>query len=145
MKVLSLKASSSPPFPPLANSRTISTGDSMADSIEQLFTHKAVDKGDDVTLSCKYETSDPSTYLHWYKQQPKSKPVFLLYINLFGGKTNLMPPRLDVEVDKTNKKVDLIISSAAVSDSDLYYCALKPTVTGNPAALYKNLHTVLLH
>ncbi|KAI5086833.1 hypothetical protein C0J45_23232, partial [Silurus meridionalis] len=111
-------------------------------SIKPLFTHKAVDEGDDVTLSCNYETSDTGPVLHWYRQQPKSKPVFLLYIDLFGGKTKPMPPRLDAEVDKTNKEVDLIISSAAVSDSDLYYCALRPTVTGNPAALYKNLYTL---
>ncbi|KAI5607373.1 hypothetical protein C0J50_9948, partial [Silurus asotus] len=119
--------------------------DSIADSIEPLFTHKSVDEGDDVTLSCKYETSNTGPDLHWYRQQPKSKPVFLLYIDLFGGKTNPMPPHLDAEVNKTNKEVDLIISSAAVSDSDLYYCALVPTVTGNPAALYKNPDTVLLH
>ncbi|KAI5607938.1 hypothetical protein C0J50_6959, partial [Silurus asotus] len=105
----------------------------------------SVDEGDDVTLSCKYETSNTGTILHWYRQQPKSNPVFLLYINLFGGKTNPIPPRLDAEVDKTNKEVDLIISSAAVSDSDLYYCALRPTVTGNPAALYKNLYTCILN
>ncbi|KAI5607853.1 hypothetical protein C0J50_9774 [Silurus asotus] len=123
----------------------LSLGDSIADSIEPLFTDKSVDEGDDVTLSCKYETSSTTPYLHWYRQQPKSKPVFLLYIDLFGGKTNPMPPHLDAEVNKTNKEVDLIISSAAVSDSDLYYCALVPTVTGNPAALYKNPDTVLLH
>ncbi|KAI5615845.1 hypothetical protein C0J50_10731, partial [Silurus asotus] len=112
------------------------TGDSMGDSIEPLSTHKAVDEGDDVTLSCNYETSNTGTVPHWYRQQPKSKSVFFLYIDLFGGKTKPMPPRLDAEVDKTNKTVDLIISSAAVSDSDLYYCALLPTVIENPAALY---------
>ncbi|KAI5611088.1 hypothetical protein C0J50_11898 [Silurus asotus] len=120
----------------------MSLGDSMADSIETLSPHKAVDEGDDVTLSCKYETSDTNPYLHWYRQQPKSKPVFLLLINPSGFKTNPMPPRLDAKVDKTNKEVVLIISSAAVSDFALYYCALRPTVTGNPAALYKNLYTV---
>ncbi|KAI5085355.1 hypothetical protein C0J45_23775, partial [Silurus meridionalis] len=124
---------------PAALYKNLDTGDSMADSIESLSTHKAVDEGDDVTLSCRYETSDTTPYLHWYRQQPKSKPVFLLYINPSGFKTNPMPPRLDAEVDKNNKQVDLIISSAAVSDSALYYCALSPTVTGNPAALYKNL------
>ncbi|KAK3518379.1 hypothetical protein QTP86_018493, partial [Hemibagrus guttatus] len=31
--------------------------DSMADSIEPLFTHKVVDEGDNVTLSCKYKPS----------------------------------------------------------------------------------------
>ncbi|KAI5085983.1 hypothetical protein C0J45_24150, partial [Silurus meridionalis] len=114
------------------------TGDSMADSIKPSSTHKAVDESENVTLSCKYKTSDPSPYLHWYRQQPKSNPVFLLLINPSGFKTNPMPPRLDVEDNKSNKQVDLIISSAAVSDSALYYCALAPTVTRNPAALYKN-------
>ncbi|KAK3505955.1 hypothetical protein QTP70_018983, partial [Hemibagrus guttatus] len=32
-------------------------GDSMADSIKPLFTHKVVEEGDDVTLSCRYETT----------------------------------------------------------------------------------------
>ncbi|KAI5086026.1 hypothetical protein C0J45_23511, partial [Silurus meridionalis] len=97
----------------------------------------AVDEGDNITLSCRYEISDTNTYLHWYRQQPKSKPVFLLYIHQSTKFKSDIPLRLDVGVDK-NKKVDLIISSAAVSDSALYYCALQPTVTGNPAALYKN-------
>ncbi|KAI5613893.1 hypothetical protein C0J50_11245, partial [Silurus asotus] len=117
--------------------------DSMADSIETLLTHKVADEGDIVALSCKYKPtySSQTNYLHWYRQHPKSKPVFLLYIDdTTGGKSDTKP-RLDVKVDKNNKTVDLIISSAAVSDSALYYCALAPTVTGNPAALYKNLHT----
>ncbi|KAK3566553.1 hypothetical protein QTP86_000616 [Hemibagrus guttatus] len=38
--------------------------DSMADSIKPLFTHKAVDEGDDVTLSCRYKLSDVSVTLH---------------------------------------------------------------------------------
>ncbi|KAI5606410.1 hypothetical protein C0J50_12534 [Silurus asotus] len=120
-------------------------GDSRADSIEPVLTHKVENEGDDVTLSCKYKpTTSTGNYLHWYKQHPKSNPKFLLYIyDTTGGKSDLIPPCLDVKVDKTNKQVNLIISSAAVSDSDLYYCALAPTVTGNPAALYKNLHPVM--
>ncbi|KAI5614534.1 hypothetical protein C0J50_11153 [Silurus asotus] len=113
-------------------------GDSMADSVERIFTQKAVDEGETVTLTCRYNISDPNTYLHWYRQHPKSKPVFLLYIHQSTKFKSDIPPCLDVDVDKNKKRVDLIISSAAVSDSDLYYCALAPTVTGNPAALYKN-------
>ncbi|KAI5085937.1 hypothetical protein C0J45_23544, partial [Silurus meridionalis] len=121
------------------------TGDSMEDSINPRFTHEVVNEGDDVTLSCNYSTSATSSYLHWYRQHPKSNHEFLLYIyDLSGDKSVSIPPRLDVKVDKNNKTVDLIISSAAVSDSDLYYCALAPTMTGNPAALYKNLGTVWL-
>ncbi|KAI5086316.1 hypothetical protein C0J45_24045, partial [Silurus meridionalis] len=98
------------------------TGDSMGDSINPRFTHEVVNEGDDVTLSCNYSTSATYSYLHWYRQHLRSNPEFLLYIHdLSGGKSNSIPPRLDVKVDKNNKEVDLIISSAAVSDSDLYY------------------------
>ncbi|KAI5613820.1 hypothetical protein C0J50_11288 [Silurus asotus] len=124
------------------------TGDSRADSIKTLFTHKVVDEGDDVTLSCKYKptTSTKSDYLHWHIQHPQSKPEFLLYISQRGDLSPDKPPRMTAEIDDgENKQVNLIISSAAVSDSALYYCALVPTVTGNPAALYKNPDTVLLY
>ncbi|KAI5627837.1 hypothetical protein C0J50_10662 [Silurus asotus] len=121
------------------------TCDSRADSIKTLFPNKVVEEGDDVTLSCKYKPTTYATdyYLHWYRQHPKSKPEFLFYISdSTGHKSDSISSRLDVKVAKNNKRVDLIISSAAVSDSDLYYCALAPTVTGNPAALYKNPDTV---
>ncbi|KAI5615032.1 hypothetical protein C0J50_8835 [Silurus asotus] len=122
----------------------LSVGDYMADSIETLFTHKAVDEGDDVTLSCRYEiTTGTTNNLHWYKQYSKSKPEFLLNIMQTGTLVSNKPERMDAKI--RGDKVDLIISSAAVSDSDLYYCALVPTVTENPAALYKNLQTVMLY
>ncbi|KAK3505852.1 hypothetical protein QTP70_019479 [Hemibagrus guttatus] len=126
-------------------STSSNASDSMADSIKPLFTHKAVDEGDDVTLSCRYKLSGVSVTLHWYRQYPTSNPEFLLYIDTSGFKSDPIPPRLNANVDKNMQQVDLIISSAAVSDSALYYCALAPTVTGNPAALYKNLDTVLLY
>ncbi|KAK3521099.1 hypothetical protein QTP86_015142 [Hemibagrus guttatus] len=120
------------------------TSDSMADPIKPLFTHKVVDEGDDVTLSCSYKDfSGTVQNLQWYRQYPKSKPDFLLYIFENGDLSANIPPRMSAKVK--DKQVDLIISSAAVSDSALYYCALAPTVTGNPAALYKNFHTVLLY
>ncbi len=48
-------------------------------------------------------------------------------------------PRLDGEISMKDKRVDLIISSAEVTDSAVYYCALRPTVTENTTPLYKNL------
>ncbi|KAK3506122.1 hypothetical protein QTP70_018017, partial [Hemibagrus guttatus] len=123
----------------------LSLGDSMADSIKPLLTHKVVDEGDDVTLSCKYETNSLITnnFLHWYRQCQNSKPEFLLYIYQNGDLGPNIPPRMSAKNE--DKQVDLIICSAAVSDSALYYCALVPTVRGNPAALYKNFQTVLLY
>lgn len=44
-------------------------------------------------------------------------------------------PQLYISIDKsdqTRKKVDLLISPASMTDSAVYYCALRPTVTGNP-------------
>ncbi|KAI5086041.1 hypothetical protein C0J45_24123, partial [Silurus meridionalis] len=115
-------------------------------SIKPEETTLSVTEGSNTTLSYTYTGSAYS--LHWYQQKPGSKPEFLLLIDETSEHvTEAQPPnpRLSIKLDKTNKQVDLIISSAAVSDSDLYYCALVPTVTGNPAALYKNLNTVLLY
>ncbi|KAK3506017.1 hypothetical protein QTP70_018537 [Hemibagrus guttatus] len=140
---LSLGDSMADSIETLFTHKVVDEGDSMADSIEPLFTHKVVDEGDNVTLSCKYKTSRTSDDLHWYRQYPKSKPEFLLYVIQSGTAISNTDPRISAKAD--DKQVDLIISSAAVSDSALYYCALQPTVTGNPAALYKNFHTVLLY
>uniref|UniRef100_A0AAY5ESS9 Ig-like domain-containing protein n=1 Tax=Electrophorus electricus TaxID=8005 RepID=A0AAY5ESS9_ELEEL len=62
------------------------------------------------------------TNLHWYQQYPQSKPEFLLYIFPSGTKKSDLPG-VSVRVDKDQSRVDLLISSAAVSDSALYYCS----------------------
>ncbi|CAB1326123.1 unnamed protein product [Coregonus sp. 'balchen'] len=46
-------------------------------------------------------------------------------------------PHLTVKLNKEKTRVDLEISSSEVTDSALYYCALTPTVTGNPETLQK--------
>ncbi|KAI4880750.1 hypothetical protein NFI96_003000 [Prochilodus magdalenae] len=97
-------------------------------------------EGQTVTLSCRYEYSGTNAaYLHWYRQYPGSRPEFLLLkYERSTAVTHAVPrfPRLDV--NNSNNVVNLEISSAAVSDSVLYYCALAPTVTGNPDTLYRN-------
>uniref|UniRef100_A0A3B4D8N0 Ig-like domain-containing protein n=1 Tax=Pygocentrus nattereri TaxID=42514 RepID=A0A3B4D8N0_PYGNA len=83
-----------------------------------------VSEGDNVTLSCNYSTTNFGDAIQWYRQFPKSRPEFLLYIYIQGTKSDPLPPRMSAEMDKDNKRVDLLISSAAVSDYALYYCAL---------------------
>ncbi|KAI4880751.1 hypothetical protein NFI96_003001 [Prochilodus magdalenae] len=57
----------------------------------------------------------------------------------FVTKAEKLDAQMSIKIHKEEKKkVDLKISSAAVSDSVLYYCALEPTVTGNPDTLYRN-------
>ncbi len=90
-----------------------------------------------MTLSCNYSlTSGTGVTIQWYRQYPQAKPEFLLLVNEYSSKTE-SELRLYSEAKKEIKRVDLVISSAAVSDSALYYCALQPTVTGNTRTLNK--------
>uniref|UniRef100_A0A8K9UN40 Ig-like domain-containing protein n=1 Tax=Oncorhynchus mykiss TaxID=8022 RepID=A0A8K9UN40_ONCMY len=84
-----------------------------------------------VQLSCNYTSG---VTVQWYQQHPKSAPK-LLVMEHMTAKT----PGFSLNHDKKAKRVDLEISSAEVTDSALYYCALQSTVTGNPETLYKNL------
>ncbi|KAM3603661.1 uncharacterized protein V6R79_000256 [Siganus canaliculatus] len=88
-------------------------------------------EGENVTLSCRYSVT--VNYLYWYRQKPGSSPQLLMseYSEKRDG--------LSFIHQKERKEFHLEISSAAVSDSAVYYCAVKPTVTGNTKTLYKNL------
>ncbi|KTF72902.1 hypothetical protein cypCar_00044970 [Cyprinus carpio] len=98
------------------------------------------EEGSNVTLSCSFTDSSTTDYLHWYRQYGRSKPEFivLMYDTANDAQESDVDPRFSVNIPKRGH-VDLKISSAAVSDSALYYCALAPTVTGNTRTLYKNL------
>ncbi len=116
-------------------------GGSFANVITPVQTEVYKKEGENVTLSCSY--SSAST-LQWYRQYPGSAPEFLLLILQATGKVSQMSeiverdPRFSGKVNIEKTHVDLEISSATVTDSALYYCALKPTVTGNTRTLYKN-------
>uniref|UniRef100_A0A3P9L375 Ig-like domain-containing protein n=1 Tax=Oryzias latipes TaxID=8090 RepID=A0A3P9L375_ORYLA len=95
-------------------------------------------EGDSFTLNCTFETIDKSAYLFWYKQEVNRKPPeFLVSHSSSGTKGNEKVKELKIQVE--NKQINLKISSAAVTDSAVYYCAVEPTVTGNNKTLYKNL------
>ncbi|KAI5623660.1 hypothetical protein C0J50_16771, partial [Silurus asotus] len=93
-------------------------------SIKPDQTHVFSTEGSNITLSCTYTGTVWS--LQWYQQKPGSRPEFLLLINDASGLvTEAQPPypQFSIKNSKTGeKKVDLHISSAAVSDSALYYC-----------------------
>ena len=98
------------------------------------------------SVSLSYTLSKIATgsdYFFWYRQYPGEPPQFLLYISGFGinrtAESLGSDKRFSTELTEEKTGVDLTISSAAVTDSALYYCALRPTVTGNTDSLYKNL------
>jgi len=93
-------------------------------------------------LSCSYTSTGVTEYLFWYRQNGRSNPEFLVSTHSAakGAEVSDVDSRLSVKVTKGEQiHVDLEISSAEVSDSAVYYCALRPTVTGNTRTLYKNL------
>uniref|UniRef100_A0A8C2ZSQ9 Immunoglobulin V-set domain-containing protein n=1 Tax=Cyclopterus lumpus TaxID=8103 RepID=A0A8C2ZSQ9_CYCLU len=90
-----------------------------------------------VTLSYKYsKQSTGSDYFFWYRQHPGKPPEFLISHLASGGILRSPTSGLEIEVDQS--RILMNISSAAVTDSAVYYCALRPTVTGNTQSLYKN-------
>ncbi|KAL0152154.1 hypothetical protein M9458_052585 [Cirrhinus mrigala] len=110
--------------------------------IEPHATDVGADEGQKATLSCSYSSPGGTDYLFWYRQYGRSEPEFLVTTYSTDTETVVsdVDSRFSVKVTKNKKiHVDLEISSAAVSDSALYYCALRPTVTGNTRALYKNI------
>ena len=85
-----------------------------------------------VTLSCNYSSA---TILQWYRQHSGSTPTFLMTVYSDEDQKYEKDGRISGRLNK----VFLEISSTRASDSALYYCALQPTVTEHPAALYKNI------
>jgi len=84
-----------------------------------------------VTLSCNYSTTGVTVNsLQWYRQYLRAKPEFLLLVTEYSSKSE-PDLRLYSKATKEIKRVALEISSAEVSDSAVYYCAVVPTVTGN--------------
>ena len=90
-------------------------------------------------LSCDYTVS--AFTLLWYRQYPRSAPEFLvLTANTAGDDLRSdVDHRISVRVNEEKTRLSLQISSVQVSDSALYYCALRPTVTQNHSLPHKNL------
>uniref|UniRef100_A0AAQ5ZE56 Ig-like domain-containing protein n=1 Tax=Amphiprion ocellaris TaxID=80972 RepID=A0AAQ5ZE56_AMPOC len=94
-------------------------------------------EGSTVTLTYKYSKAAAiDDYFFWYRQHPGKPPELLLY---HYGTQNETTAGLSAAVSDDKKQISMKISSAAVSDSAVYYCAVRPTVTGNSKTLYKNL------
>lgn len=114
--------------------------ESRGDSVIQLEGQVTATEGESVTLHCKFETTDPSPYLFWYKQEVKGFPKYVLMRLKYGSGDNVteFKERFDAALDSSS--FPLSIQRLQLSDSAVYYCALRHTViTGHTAPVQKHI------
>uniref|UniRef100_A0A8C2I6V9 T-cell receptor alpha/delta variable 30.0.1 n=1 Tax=Cyprinus carpio TaxID=7962 RepID=A0A8C2I6V9_CYPCA len=101
------------------------------DSLESVDQNSSVQtdvEGKSVTINCRYETSDPSPYLFWYQQKMNGIPKYMMTIIATNvQKDKEFKERFNANHEKSSKSVPLMIEDVHVSDSAVYYCALRPT------------------
>ncbi|XP_039510551.1 uncharacterized protein LOC120465044 [Pimephales promelas] len=81
-------------------------------------------EGESVKLSCTYDTTSNNIWLYWFRQYPNREPQYLLYK---GARSYSGEDKTDERFQSTTSQTstELTINSATLSDSALYYCALR--------------------
>uniref|UniRef100_A0A8C6TIC9 Ig-like domain-containing protein n=1 Tax=Neogobius melanostomus TaxID=47308 RepID=A0A8C6TIC9_9GOBI len=106
------------------------------DTVTQPEGDASVFKGHTATINCTFETTDRTPYLFWYKQEGHGVPQYMMrkMKSSSGWTKALKSTEFDesrFEFEAEGNSVYLQIQDVSVSDSAVYYCALRPTVTGN--------------
>uniref|UniRef100_A0A8C1UB04 T-cell receptor alpha/delta variable 23.1.4 n=1 Tax=Cyprinus carpio TaxID=7962 RepID=A0A8C1UB04_CYPCA len=82
-------------------------------------------EGKSVTLSCSYDASSRYVVLLWYRQYHNTEPQYLIwkYARSYSGTGTPADRRFQSTTSETS--TELIITGVTLSDSALYYCALR--------------------
>ncbi|KAI4799806.1 hypothetical protein KUCAC02_016635 [Chaenocephalus aceratus] len=107
------------------------------DNVLQPEAEKTATRGEAVTLGCHYNTTSSNDYLFWYKQHGDNSPTFILSRFKIGTGTTEDEDRFSSTLDSSLRSVPLKIQKLQLSDSAVYYCALRPTVTGNTKVAFQ--------
>uniref|UniRef100_A0A8C1AVU3 Ig-like domain-containing protein n=2 Tax=Cyprinus carpio TaxID=7962 RepID=A0A8C1AVU3_CYPCA len=75
-----------------------------------------IKEDENVALSCSY-TSSGYAYLYWYRQYPNKELQYLVYSSQSSSGRFRMT--------RSQTSTDLTITGVTLSDSALYYCALR--------------------
>ena len=98
------------------------TGSSVAQIVTQDQPYISSPVGEIVTLSCRYETTQSSYNIFWYKQLPSGEIIHL--IGLGSSRQNARYGRYSVNFKSSRKSISLTISDLELEDSAKYFCAL---------------------
>uniref|UniRef100_A0A674BDY8 T-cell receptor alpha/delta variable 31.0 n=1 Tax=Salmo trutta TaxID=8032 RepID=A0A674BDY8_SALTR len=100
------------------------------EALDQQSGHVTALEGGLVTLSCNYTTSSPSPDLFWYIQLTRDSPQYVLRRDRYseGSNSDKFKKRFDSRLNFTSSSVPLTIQKLQLSDSAVYYCALRSTV-----------------
>uniref|UniRef100_A0A9J7XX05 T-cell receptor alpha/delta variable 26.0 n=2 Tax=Cyprinus carpio TaxID=7962 RepID=A0A9J7XX05_CYPCA len=82
-------------------------------------------EGESVTLSCTYDTSSTYAMLYWYRQFPNREPQYLLRKGARSWSNSEDIPDRRFQSITSESSTELTIDSVTLSDSALYYCALR--------------------
>uniref|UniRef100_A0A8C9XTG7 Ig-like domain-containing protein n=1 Tax=Sander lucioperca TaxID=283035 RepID=A0A8C9XTG7_SANLU len=82
-------------------------------------------EGETVTLDCTFETTYPGPSLFWYKQEVNDFPKMML--QRYSVKTDDSEAQERIDATIKDESVPLKIQKLQLSDSAVYYCALRPT------------------
>uniref|UniRef100_A0A3B3Y6E7 Immunoglobulin V-set domain-containing protein n=1 Tax=Poecilia mexicana TaxID=48701 RepID=A0A3B3Y6E7_9TELE len=96
-------------------------------------------EGSSATVSYNYSKAAVyDDYFFWYRQYPGEPPEFLISHSGTGAPMSTSLPGFSFNVSDDKTRMDLLISSAAVTDSAVYYCALAslPVKPLKPAELH---------
>uniref|UniRef100_A0A3P8ZU49 Ig-like domain-containing protein n=1 Tax=Esox lucius TaxID=8010 RepID=A0A3P8ZU49_ESOLU len=113
------------------------------DSVTQPTGDVITTEGGPVTLGCTFNSQVANSYLFWYKQGANDHPKYMLMRfkvgTTPGDNAADFKDRFHADVDANANSVPLRIQDLQLTDSAVYYCALKPTVTtGYTTPLHKH-------
>ena len=90
-------------------------------------TEKNSKETETVKLSCSYSASSDNVLLYWYRQYPNKEPQYLLRKGARSWSDNSYAHTSDPRFQSTTSQTstELTITDVRLSDSALYYCALR--------------------
>uniref|UniRef100_A0A8C1LX31 Ig-like domain-containing protein n=1 Tax=Cyprinus carpio TaxID=7962 RepID=A0A8C1LX31_CYPCA len=82
-------------------------------------------EGESVTMSCTYDTSSRYVTLYWFRQYPDGEPQYLIWKDAREWSDTGTPAEPRFQSTTSETSTELTIDSVTLSDSALYYCALR--------------------